>query len=179
MKMKHFFLLVGFVMPLLMWAQDMSASKTEVPLDKTGKIRYKEVVKQEGSATELFKLCVKWINTVYVNPTAVTKERNMADKKIVIKHLFPIYDSEPTNANKSGHVLYTMTIWFKDGRYKVEMTDFLQKKVSRFPANRWLKEGTADYHPEYIEQLHTFATNMINDLKKGMLPKAEYQEEDW
>ncbi len=176
MNLKHFILLISFAMPLWIWAQD---TKTEVPLDQTGKIRYKEVVQQKGSAAELFKLCVKWINTAYTNPTAVTKERNMADKKIVIKHLFPIYNGEHTNANKAGHVLYTMTIQFKADRYKVEMTDFLQKKVSRFPASRWLKEGTADYHPEYIEQLNTFATEMINNLKKGMLPKAEYQEEEW
>ncbi len=179
MKSKYFLLLVSFVMPLWMWAQDTQRATAEVPLDKTGKIRYKEVVEQEGTPTELFKLCVKWINTAYANPTAVTKKRDMADKKIVIKHLFPIYDGEHTNANKTGHVLYTMTIQFREGRYKVEITDFLLKQVSRFPANRWLKEGSADYHPEYIAQLHTFATDMINDLKKGMLPKAEYQEEEW
>lgn len=179
MKMNRFLIALFVSISCMALAQNNEPVNSVVPLDNTGRIQYLEVVEQEGVPAELFKRCVKWINTAYVNPTAVTKERNMTDKKIVIKHLFPIYNGSVEQQNKSGHVLYTMTLQFRDNRYRIELTDFLLKQASRFPARRWLDENGVDYNPAYVEQLNSFATELIESLKQAMQPEEEYQEEAW
>lgn len=176
MKLKLIFLL-SIIFPIVMNAQ--SESTPPVPLDEEGNIRYVEVVKQEGQAKDLFKRCVKWINSEYKNPSSVTPTRDMEDKKIVIRHQFQLQATNAEGVNvKGGLVQYDMVIRFKDGRYRLEMKAFKLKSTSGTKAEEWLPDG-AKPSPDKLKQLNDFATAKIESLKKGMQPKKEYQEEEW
>jgi len=176
MKLKLVFLL-SIIFPFIVNAQSEASSL--VPVDEEGTIRYVEVIQQDGDAKDLFKRCVKWINGEYKNPASVTPTRDMEDKKIVIRHQFQL---EATNAEgiqvKGGLVQYEMTIRFKDGRYRAEMTDFKLKSTSGTPAEDWLPYGNSP-SPENLKQLDDFATALIESLKDGMKPEKEYEEEEW
>lgn len=176
MKLKLAFLL-SILFPVLLNAQTDMAP--QVPIDEEGQIRYVEVINQSGEAQDLFKRCVKWINGSYKNPATVTPTRDMVNKKIVIRHQFQLEGTtEEGVATKGGLVMYDMTIRFKEGRYRAEMTGFTLKTVSRFPAENWLPEGS-NPNPENIKQLDDFATALMASLKEGMQPEKEYEEEEW
>lgn len=176
MKLKLVFLL-SIVFPFIVNAQ--SETSSVVPVDEEGTIRYVEVIQQDGNAKDLFKRCVKWINGEYKNPATVTPTRDMEDKKIVIRHQFQL---QATNADgvkvKGGLVQYEMTIRFKDGRYRAEMTGFKLKSTSGTPAEDWLPNGSSP-SPEKLKQLNEFATALMERLKEGMKPEKEYKEEEW
>jgi hypothetical protein len=176
MKMKLVFLM-SILFPVLLNAQ--TDETPLIPVDEEGQIRYVEVVEQSGEAQDLFKRCVKWINGSYKNPTTVTPTRDMVNKKIVIRHQFQLEGTtEEGVATKGGLVMYDMTIRFKDGRYRAEITDFTLKSTSRFPAENWLPEGS-NPNPGNLKQLDDFATALMASLKEGMQPEKEYEEEEW
>ncbi len=181
--MKKYLLLIFVVLsPFLLSAQTTieSAAMPDIPVDEEGHIRYIEVVKEPGIQKDLFKRCVKWINGAYKNPASVTPTRDVEDGKIVVRHNFRLYDTQEDGSVSQGSaVLYDMIIRFKDNRYRIEMTNFVLKKTSRFPAEKWMKKSTADYNPEYLKQLDAFAHEKIESLKKGMKPAKVYKEEDW
>lgn len=168
--------------PFLLSAQTTTepAAMPDIPIDEKGHIRYIEVVKEEGTQKDLFKRCVKWINGAYKNPTSVTPTRDVEDGKILIRHNFRLYNKqEDGSVSQGGMVLYDMIIRFKENRYRIEMTNFILKKTSRFPAEKWMEKSTADYNPEYLKQLDAFAHEKIENLKKGMKPAKVYEEEEW
>ncbi len=179
--MKNTLFLFMIFMPFLLSAQlEAELTTPNIPLDDEGKIRYKEVVKEDATQKDLFKRCVKWINKEYKSPGTVTKTRDMVNGKIVINHTFRLKKTiESGTSINAGDVMYEMTIRFKDGRYRAEMTNFVVKKTSRTPAEKWLDKADSSYNPEYAKQLDEFANAKMESLKKGMKPAKEYKEEEW
>lgn len=176
MKLKLVFLL-SIMFPFVINAQ--TGSTSSVPVDEEGTIRYIEVVQQEGAAKDLFKRCVKWINGEYKNPATVTPTRDMEDKKIVIRHQFQLQAANAEGVTVKGSLVqYDMTIRFRDGRYRLEMTRFKMKSTSGTRAEEWLPDGSKP-SPDKLKQLDDFATAKIESLKKGMQPEKEYKEEEW
>jgi len=180
MKQKSLFLLMILMPFLIMAQQEAISTSSNIPLDEEGQIRYKEVVKEQASQKDLFKRCVKWINKEYKNPSSVTPTRDQVNGKIVIRHIFRLNKTlESGTKTSAGDVMYQMTIRFKDNRYRVEMTNFVLRKTSRTPAERWLDKSDSMYNPEFIKQLDDFARAQIASLKEGMKPAKVYKEEDW
>jgi hypothetical protein len=170
-------LLLGIVFTLSLNAQENADSV--VPLDEEGTIRYIKVIQQDEDAQQLFKNCVKWINKSYKNPSVATTTRDMVNKKIVIRHQFRLKKTNEDGIKiDNGMVMYDLTIRFREGRYRAEMTNFILKSASKFPAENWLPGGL-DPNPENLRQLNEFALNLLKDLKQGMYPEQKYEEEDW
>ncbi|OYT15033.1 MAG: hypothetical protein B7C24_15160 [Bacteroidetes bacterium 4572_77] len=178
---KNLFVFLALIIPFFTIAQTTNSSSTpDIPLDEEGQIRYIEVVKEPGTQKELFKRCVKWINSQYKNPAVVTPTRDMVNGKIVIRHNFRIQNTlESGTKVNAGDVMYNMTIRFKEGRYRVEMTDFVVKKTSKFPCERWLDQNDSAFNPGYAAQLNVFAFELLESLKQGIKPEKQYKEEDW
>ena len=180
MKKNILFLFI-ILTPFLLSAQaETDLATPNIPLDDEGTIRYKEVVKEDATQKDLFKRCVKWINKEYKSPGTITKTRDMVNGKIVINHTFRLKKVlESGTSTNAGDVLYEMTIRFKDGRYRAEITNFVMKKASRTPAEKWLDKSDNLYNAEYARQLDEFARAKMESLKKGMKPAKEYKEEEW
>lgn len=180
MKNKALLMIMIFVPFFLMAQKNIQINMPEIPLDEKGKIKYVEVVKEDATKDELFKRCVRWINTEYKNPNSVISTRDMVNGKIEIHHQFRVYNTlESGTKTIAGTVLYKMIIRFKEGRYRVQMDDFIIKKTIRTDAEIWLDESHAEYSPSYATQLNDFSLAIIASMKKGMVPKKEYVEEEW
>lgn len=154
-----------------------------VPIDeKTNKIVYQEVVEVEGSKRDLFNRCIDWVNNFYKNPVSVTKVRNFESGKIKGSHQFRITDEENAYSKNAGIVMYSFLIEFKNGRYRYTISDFLEKKASRFPAENWLDKSRPDYNTQwinYLKQLDRYTENLISELKVKMQPEADKADDDW
>jgi len=177
---KNIIILISIIAPFILSAQtELASTAPAVPLDEEGQIRYIELVKEDANAKDLFKRCVKWVNESYKNPTTVTPTRDMVNKKIVVRHSFRLSTTLESGTTRStGEVMYDLIIRFKDGRYRAEMTNFILKKTSKFPAENWLPTGTKP-NPGNLQQLDHFAKELLSSLKEGMKPAKEYQEEEW
>ncbi len=157
---------------------------SKLPIDEeTGKITYKEVVQVEGTKEDLFNRSISWINSFYKNPLDVTRERNLANGVVKGLHRIKIKNTdEEGNITDAGMVQYEFSLQFKDGRYRYILTDFILKRGSKIPVEKWLNKKDPQYNsnwPSYLKQIDDFAQNWITSLKEGMQPPAEKVVEDW
>ena len=160
------------------------AQSSKLPVDEeTGKITYKEVVKVEGSKEDLFNRSISWINSFYKNPLDVTRERNFANGVVKGLHRIKIKNTDKDgNKTDAGTVQYEFTLQFKEGRYRYVLTDFVLKRGSKIPVEKWLNKKDPQYNSNwqsYLKQIDDFAQKWIESLKEGMQPPAEKVEEDW
>jgi hypothetical protein len=178
----------SFVLFLTFYAasaqQDQQAANSLYPVDEaTGLITYKEVVQQEGSKDTLFNRGAAWLHTFYSNPWEVAKVRDQSSGLIRIQHQFPIYDIDAEGKKTdAGMILYNAKIEFKENRYRIQIDNFVFKLVSRYPAEKWLNKSSPDYNPKwdsYLAQIDTFSKDLIESLKKKMLPSKKVEEETW
>ncbi len=158
--------------------------KSKYPIDEeTQLITFQEVVQEEGTKNELFNRCINWLNNFYNNPVSVTKVRDNKTGKIKGNHRFRLnYFDKDGNKLDGAMVLYSFVIELKDGRYRYTITDFVLKKTSRYPAEKWLDKSDPAYNPQwnkYLKQLADFVAEWSENLKMKMKPAPEKVEEEW
>jgi hypothetical protein len=148
-------------------------------------ISYNKVVELgTGTKDELFNKAIGWCNMFYKNPADVIREKKQEDGLIVCKARFKI--SNPPDkkgvVTDAGIVQYTLRLFFKDGRYKYDLTEFNWKQTSYFAAEKWLDKKSSSYVPEYdfyLQQLNENANQIIQDLEKGMKGSSAIKKNDW
>jgi len=153
--------------------------------DKTGLITYKEVVEVEGlSDDQLFDKSLQWANGFYKNPKNVIRTSDKSSVTLVCKGRYRM--NNPPNkkgvVTSAGDAMYKLTINFKDGRYRYEITEFNWLKTSAFPAERWLDTSSQSYSPVYIsylEQTDQKTKAIIASLKATMAAPVDEAVEDW
>jgi hypothetical protein len=113
----------------------------------------------------------------------VTRERNFANGVVKGLHRIKIKNTdEDGTKTDAGIVQYEFTLQFKDGRYRYVLTDFVLKRGSKIPVEKWLNKKDPQYNPNwqsYLKQINNFAQKWIESLKEGMQPPVEKVEEDW
>lgn len=152
-----------------------------VPVNVEGKIMYREVLEQEGAADSLYLRSISWLNSEFSNPWDVSRVRNREDGKIVGIARLPLSGKDlEGNQIDQGLVEYTFTIESKENRYRYTFTDFLHKRTSRFPVERWLDKEDPQYKPEvedFLRQVDEYIKLKIESLKEGMKPKEKVVDE--
>lgn len=159
-------------------------NQDKLPIDEvSGLITYKEVVQETGTREEFFNRAVLWINTFYNNPADVTRTRDPQTGLIEGLHRFKI-----TNTGKDGLVTdagiiqYEFTLEFKENRYRYILTGFVLKQASRIPVEKWMNKNDPQYTPQwesYLTQISDFSQKWIENLKKGLMPPVEKNDDDW
>jgi hypothetical protein len=79
-------------------------------------------------------------------------------------------------------VMYTLTLQFKDGKYKYEITKFTWMQASAFPCERWKDTASSSYKQEYahyLTQLDTKTSEVLLAIKKAMTTETEKKKDDW
>lgn len=184
--MKKFAFIIAFITysisSVFLFSQ-VSEDVPKIPIDtNTNLISYKEVVEENGTADELYKRAIEWINSFYVNPTSVTRTRDPINHKIIGIAQFKIKKTDKDGLSiDAGNIAYTITLEFKENRYRYELTKFNHKRTSHFPLERWLDPKDPQYNndsPTYITQMHQYAQELITSLIKGMKPKVVI-EDNW
>jgi hypothetical protein len=158
-------------------------STQQFPIDPDTKlITYKEVVNETGSKIQLFNRAVEWLPKQFVNPVDATKVRNPETGLIEVRHRFDVSYEEKNVPRTTCTIDYTLRLEFKDGRYRYTISDFLIHDVSRAPIERWLDKTDKKYTPAwdgYLTELDKDVKDLIESLKKGMMPPPEKKEDIW
>lgn len=183
--MKRIFICIAFIAGVLQvtQAQTPHVPTSFLPIDEDSKlITYKEVVKEIGTADELYIRALAWINKTYPNPTDVTQVRDRANGKLEGIARFKI-SKELADGKKvdNGVISYTFTIEAKEGRYRFVFTKFNLKNMSYYPLERWMdnKSTYIDGNTESnLKQIDEKINELIQKLKEAMKFKAK-KDDSW
>lgn len=153
----------------------------QIPVNAEGKIMYRDVVNEDGPADSLYLRSISWLNSEFSNPWDVSRVRDREDAKLsgIARMPLSVVNEDGIKVD-AGLVEYTFTIESKDGRYRYTFTDFLHKRRSRFPVERWLDKEDPLYQPVaelYLKQIDTYILKQIERLKEGMKPKEQVVDE--
>lgn len=161
----------------------------QLPIDSTTHlITYSEVVNENGSKDELYSRAREWFAKTYNSAQNVIQ---MDDKdKIVGKALMQVYHKAFGKDHISGYINYTISIYFKDGKYKYEITNFYHtgeyigdgytvpdfgSSESMINSKKKIYQKTFTY---YLSQLDKNVNILIAGLKQGMSKKSSTAK-DW
>lgn len=189
MKTKIILLISLISLSIYTDAQKKSSQVYKCPsfnIDETTKlITYTEVINQAGTSDELFDKGLSWYNSYFKNPTNVIRKKDKVNHKIVGKARLRILNPANKKGIKTmaGIVLYTITVAFKDGKYKYTIDDIILKQTSKYPIERWLATKGPYYNPKnnfYLQQVDENMKKTIADLKKHMTKSnAANNKSDW
>lgn len=156
----------------------------KMPVDKeTNMITYSAVIETPGTTEELYKRGLKWFNANYKNPTDVIRETEEG-KKIHGKARFTIYSNDlKTGAQlNDGVVMYDITLQFKEGKCKYEITKINWKKPSYYGIEKWVEENNKAYNTvlsSYLVQTDEYFSDLITKLKKAIATAETKKSDDW
>ena len=160
-----------------------------LPIDEeTNKITYTGIVEMpfEIDKDLLYSRGVEWFAKSYNSAQNVLQMQDKENGKLIGRALFNVYHKGLGMTFESGHINYTISLFFKDNRYKYEITDFIHTsnvesgmiKTScdemRFSTKKLYKK-VYDY---YFEQLDNNIKSLVIDLKQFMNKKSE-SNDDW
>ena len=182
--MKHL-VAVGIFMCVLAFRTGAQDSVYNIPMDPvTGLITYQEVVEEKGTKDELFNRGSTWLRIFYANPMAVSQVRDHSTGLIRGDHNIKVYFTDEAGVKQEGGIiLYTFKIEFKEGKYRYTLDNFLVKKVSKYPLEKWMNPMDPEYTPlwnSYLEQVDKFVREeWIPSLKANMVPEVKKEEAEW
>jgi len=157
-----------------------------LPIDSiTNLYCYTKVNNVDGvTKDQLYRRAFTWANTFYKNPGDVIREKDSQTGKLVIKARFRI-SNEPDKkgvVTAAGDVMYTLTLNFKDGRYKYEITKINWQQVSYYPIERWKDTAAVTFKPEfayYLKQTDENVKSIIADFEKKIASDTIVKTSDW
>jgi len=139
---------------------------------KDGKVFYSEVIIIEDmSASDLYANAKKWVSTTFRSAKSVTQS-DIDGSMIVIKGRLGYI--------QSGDSPFTLTIQFKEGRFKYELTDLMMDiRTSGFSMTYPIEESP------FVEKCNEISLNKYNDFIydfiDGMIADIEGNkvDDDW
>ena len=152
---------------------------------KTELISYNEVPEVSGAtASELYDRTMKWGSDYYKNFGEKVRKQDKEAGEIEIFARFPIYAYDKKGvktASQQGLIQYTLTILFKDGRYKLENTKLNHKEVSYQPLELWLDKADPDAvnHAFYLTDIDAEMKTVISSLKAALADSGDAGGDDW
>jgi hypothetical protein len=155
-----------------------------VPIEEgTGRVVYTEVVNVPGaSQTEIFKRLEHWLSTYYKNPASIIQTKDAATGKLEGKHTLYVYNEVNGKKNQFGQVKYTITVDVKEGKYRYQLHDIYFFKAPKLYVEAWLDPNAPnkDVQWGYLQQVHDYMTDLVNQLKTTMAkPAPQSQGDDW
>ena len=177
--------LILLLLPLTAFAQKPGATHT-YPIDSnTGLWTYEGVAEIEGlTKADGYARAGEWVKSQIKDPAGFYTVQDAEQGKIEGKHRIPMFRTVDKQRIRSQMLVkYTVTLWFKDGRYRYRITDLNLERATYYPLEQWL-EPTTFSNPEtkdYTDQVHTFCTELIASLNAHMAktPINAADEDDW
>ena len=163
---------------------EVQIQSPKMPVDKeTNLISYSGVFEAKGVADTLYKRGLKWFNSFYKNPTDVIREKEEG-KKILGKARFTIYstDAKAETQINDGVVNYDITLQFKDGKCKYEITKIHHKNPSYYGIEKWVEENNKAYNAvfsSYLVQTDEYFNDLISKFKKAITTAEVKKSDNW
>jgi hypothetical protein len=151
---------------------------------KTNLITYTEVPEAPGTKDELYDRAMKWGGEYYKNFADKLRKQDKEAGEIEIFGRFPFfaYDKKGVKTtSRQGLAQYTLTIQFKDGRYKYTVTDLNIKATSYQALEAWLdrEDVNATNHSYYLTDIDAEIQTTVKSLKDAMSSVGEKSGDDW
>ena len=158
----------------------------EMNIDPSTKlITYTDVPEVAGAtATELYDRAFKWGQDYYKNFGEKLRKQDKEGGEIEIFNRFPIfaYDKKGVKTNsRQGLAQYTLTLRFRDGRYKYTLTDLNLKSTSYEPLEPWLdpESPNAENHSYYLTDIDAEITETIKSMTEAIATDPKKATDDW
>jgi hypothetical protein len=138
-------------------------------------------VERDGQSSQaLYQKSMAWIKGHYKNPASFFQLKDPEKGKIEGKHRFNLYQEVKGTSIKSGEIRYSLTLWFKEGKYRYRITKFNLEKTSYFPIERWLEPNMQkqDQIRDNCRQIDEFCTGLIEEYITFMATAVEVIDED-
>jgi hypothetical protein len=169
----------------LMFSCFLSFSQLTIPVDaETKQALIMEVVDVPGATkAELYDRAMSWITKFYPNPTGMVQSKNPETGEIIGKAQFRISSKDKKGVESfDGMVAYTLTLNFKDGKFKYEISRIHWKQASYYDVSKWM-DTKDQYYKEvyqgYLQQTTTYFDTMKTDLKKAVKTPPAKKKDDW
>lgn len=152
-----------------------------------GLITYEGVGKLDGASSgELYDRALDWVKGYYKNAMEKLRKQERENGEMEIFARFPVfaYDKKGVKTtSQAGLLQYTMTLQFKDGRYKYTITKFNMKATSNQPIDAWFtdkdNDPNADNHVYQLIDIDTEINTLIKDMTAKIATKAAGGGDDW
>lgn len=148
-------------------------------------ITYSGVPEVAGvSAQELFDRAIKWGGEYHKNfgEKLRKQDREAGEMEIFVRFPINAYDAKGVKTNSTqGLVQYTMTLRFRDGRYKYTVSELNLKATSYEPLEKWLdrEDSNAKNHSYYLTDVDTEIQNMIEEMTKAISKAEGSASDEW
>ena len=158
----------------------------EMNLDPTSNlITYTAVPEVPGAAaTDLYDRAMSWAKGYYKNIGEKLRKSDREAGEIEIFGRFPIfaYDKKCVRTtSREGLIQYTLTIRFRDGRYKYMLTKLNMKDLSYQPLELWLDRDhhEARNHSFYLTDVDAEIKSLITGMEKAIGTAPAVPSDDW
>jgi len=136
------------------------------------------------SATDMYDRAMSWAATYYKNHTEKLRKTNRATGELEIfgRFAFFAYDKKGVKTTgRQGLAQYTMTVRFRDGRYKYTITKLNLKASSYQPLEAWLDrdDSNARNHSFYLTDVDAELRNVIKSMSAAIAKAPNAPTDDW
>lgn len=171
---------------LLFFAFTQLKAQLVLPVnEETKQAEIKEVVEAGGSTkAELYDRAITWIYKFYSNPNGVIQSKNQETGEIEGKAQFKLKIIDKKGVEHfEGIVGYTITLNFKDGKFRYTISRIHWKQASYFDASKWMDTKDPDYNFEkyqsYIKQTLEYFENLKKELVQAVKNPPAKKNDDW
>lgn len=187
--------LISFTAFLLFVDCKISAQNSDLPkfpIDSiTNKITYSEVVYVDSTSNkqDLFLRAREWFAKTFNSANDVIQMQDKEDGILIGKGSIEVFLKSLGMTSGGNYFNFTISMYFKYGRYKYEITDFTYSNGSSFKntSAEYLYNAKEDDYPrltkkaniEVFNQLETQMDLIIFDLKVAMKKPSANQNIDW
>jgi hypothetical protein len=185
---KTLIILVMVLAPAVLMAQKSQKQQPLLPPDmprseENNQVYYMDVIAAEGiDKRELFKRANNWYKKFYKNPTGAIESADSVEGVMVFKPAFSAYRTKDDVKVQSAVVKYTLTLSFKDGKYRYEIKNVNLQAASYLPIEKLFNQNDPNIEDNYntLNEAHNYFTNLIEDLQAGMRqPSVKLKKDDW
>jgi len=151
----------------------------------TNLIAYSGVPEVAGAtAADLYDRAFKWGQDYYKNFGEKLRKQDKEAGEMEIFARFPVYvyDKKGVKTTSTqGLAQYTLTIRFRDGRYKYTLTDLNLKATSYQPLEAWLdrEDPNATNHSYYLTDVDAEITATLKSMTEAIATDAKKAADDW
>jgi hypothetical protein len=144
-----------------------------------------------SSKDELYSRSKIWFVQTYNSAEAVIHLDDKVKGIIIGKGIFE-YKTQTNKFLKrayAGMIRYTISVYFKDGRYKYEVTDFIHTSTDPYVGvdlgtitdqkNKFKDKNANDSWNEIQGLCLSYTDSLVDDLKSTMIIEDETENDDW
>lgn len=176
----------SLIILIIFFTIDISKAQLVLPVnEETKQAEIQKVIEVSGvSKAELYERTLVWINKFYPNPNGVIQKKDAEIGEIEGKAQFKLKIIDKKGVEHfEGIEGYTITLNFKDGKFRYTINRIHWKQASYFDVSKWMDTNDPDYNHEkyqsYIKQTLEYFDNLEKELVAAVKNPPAKKNDDW